>query len=262
MDTACTKTRGPAESKRAQQQARESKLKAEQQRSQANCQEQLAALRQQCAGKYQQEQDQALAQHLSGRDAERPYDAITALNNSRGSVSSLTTCTRCGTSLRYDSRTRAQAVLCPCGMLLQPVHLRGQTFTPHSPSDLPVEPGVPVDADNEPQRTRGPFITVRGPDGEPTRLRLHSVLQMFRQHEQRQMAGAEADTIEALPTRTFDAGAMGDKEEDMRCQICIEDFSEGDELRTLPCFHLFHAKCVDQWLKVNSICPTCRHKVQ
>jgi hypothetical protein len=41
----------------------------------------------------------------------------------------------------------------------------------------------------------------------------------------------------------------------------MEDFEEGDELRTLPCFHLFHAKCVDQWLKQNSICPICRHKI-
>merc|ERR1711974_581230 len=114
-------------------------------------------------------------------------------------------------------------------------------------SDLPVEPGEPVDADNRPRQTRGPFITVRGPDGAPTRLPLHSVLQMVRQHEERRTAGAEDETIEALPTRTFhtdaDAEASG-KKEDSNCQICMEDFDEGGELRTLPCFHLFHSKCI------------------
>merc|ERR1712154_276233 len=107
--------------------------------------------------------------------------------------------------------------------------------------------------------TRGPLITVRGPNGEPTRLPLHSVLQMVRQHEQRSQTGAQDDTISALPTTAFNSGTAS--AEQTNCQICMEDFEEGDELRTLPCFHLFHAKCVDQWLKVNSICPTCRHKI-
>ncbi|CAE8701369.1 unnamed protein product, partial [Polarella glacialis] len=136
-------------------------------------------------------------------------------------------------------------------------------FVQRSPSDLPVEPGEPVDQQNRPaSSSRGPYITVRGPDG-PTRMPLHSVLQMVRQNEERQQVGANGATIQALPTRTFH-GTMDSnrKDEDSRCQICMEDFAEGEELRTLPCFHLFHCACVDQWLKVNSICPTCRHKIR
>jgi hypothetical protein len=255
--------RSPLESKRALQEEKERRAKEAQQKSQVTAQEELAALRKGRSNKYQQEQDAALARHLSSRDADMPYDAISALNVSRGVTHSFTTCTRCGCSLRYNSVTRAQAVLCPCGMLLQPIHLRGQSFDPRSPSDLPVEPGEPVDADNRPRVTRGPFITVRGPDGEPTRLPLHSVLQMVRQQESRRTAGANDDTIEALPTRKFEAsGAEGKTGEETRCQICMEDFEEGDDLRTLPCFHLFHSHCVDQWLKVNSICPICRHKLE
>jgi len=95
------------------------------------------------------------------------------------------------------------------------------------------------------------------------RLPLHSVLRMMRQNEERQVQGAQDDTIEALPTRTYAAAEASEDvpKEENNCQICMEDFEDGDELRTLPCFHLFHAKCVDKWLKVNSICPTCRHKV-
>lgn len=251
----------PVQSKRSLQEERERKAKEAQKQQQASAQDQLAALRRGRANKYQEEQDVALAQHLSGRNADQPYDAISSLNASRGATHSFTSCTRCGNSLRYNSATRAQAVLCPCGMLLQPIHLRGQSFDPRSPSDLPVEPGEPVDAENRPRSTRGPFITVRGPDGEPTRLPLHSVLQMVRQQETRRTAGAQEETIEALPTRQFHGDAEARAGEDTNCRICMEDFEEGDELRTLPCFHLFHAKCVDQWLKVNSICPTCRHKI-
>lgn len=250
------------ESKRARQEEIQNKAKSAQAKSAATAQDQLAALRKGRAGKYQEEQDVALARHLSSSQADQPYDTISSLNQSRGATHSFTSCTRCGSSLRYNSATRAQAVLCPCGMLLQPIHLRDhQAFQPTSPSDLPVEPGEPVDADNQPRTTRGPFITVRGPDGEPTRLPLHSVLQMVRQQEQKRTQGAQDETIEALPTRTFDAseGAVG---EGTNCQICMENFEEGDELRTLPCFHLFHSHCVDQWLKVNSICPTCRHKIE
>jgi len=252
----------PAQAKRAIEQQRAERAKAEQQRSQASAQDQLAALRRGQANRYQEQQDAALARHLSGRHADDPYDPISALNISRGATYSFTSCTRCGSSLRYNSATRAQAVLCPCGMLLQPIHLRGQAFDPRSPSDLPVEPGEPVDHDNQPRSTRGPFITVRGPDGAPTRLPLHSVLQMVRQHEQRQTAGAQDDTIEALPTRKYGGPGGGAGGEDSNCQICMEDFEEGDELRTLPCFHLFHAHCVDQWLKEKAMCPTCRHKIE
>jgi len=252
----------PSVSKKSALERAQEKTKAEMQASQASASDQLAALRRQNAGKYQQQQDSALARHLSGREADRPYDAITALNVSRGATSALISCTRCGSSLRYNSATRAQAVLCPCGMLLQPVHMQGHQFRPSGPSDLPVEPGEPVDADNRPRMTRGPFITVRGPDGEPTRLPLHSVLSMVRQHGERQQTGADDETIEALPTRVFDGSRDEGGDSDGKCQICMEEFAEGDELRTLPCFHLFHSACVDQWLKVNCICPTCRHKIE
>jgi hypothetical protein len=260
---AAVSTPTPMQSKRQQLQKAQEKTKAESEKAQASAQEQLAALRKHRAGQYQSQQDEALARHLSSRDADEPYDAITALNVSRGATYGFVSCSRCGCSLRYNSSTRAQAVLCPCGTLLQPLHMRGQAFAPRSPSDLPVEPGEPVDTDSRPRATRGPLINVRGPNGESTRMPLHSVLQMVRQNEERQQTGAADDTIQALPTREFhrEGTTSGADDEGRRCQICIEDFEEGDELRTLPCFHLFHAKCVDQWLKVNSVCPTCRHKV-
>jgi len=40
------------------------------------------------------------------------------------------------------------------------------------------------------------------------------------------------------------------------CSICTEDFIEGARLRMLPCGHLYHPQCIDQWLTDRSrTCP-------
>ncbi len=41
-----------------------------------------------------------------------------------------------------------------------------------------------------------------------------------------------------------------------RCSICAEDYVDGDELRKLPCGHLFHQACIDPWLRDRArTCP-------
>jgi hypothetical protein len=39
------------------------------------------------------------------------------------------------------------------------------------------------------------------------------------------------------------------------CSICLSEFEPEDELRRLPCHHVFHALCVDKWLCQVSRCP-------
>jgi len=47
------------------------------------------------------------------------------------------------------------------------------------------------------------------------------------------------------------------------CTVCLEDYAEGDALRLLPCGHLFHAACVDQWLRRRHVeCPVCKRDVR
>jgi hypothetical protein len=46
------------------------------------------------------------------------------------------------------------------------------------------------------------------------------------------------------------------------CAICLEDFKEGMVVRYLPCRHVYHKKCIDQWLSHNSCCPLDRRILQ
>lgn len=43
------------------------------------------------------------------------------------------------------------------------------------------------------------------------------------------------------------------------CSICLDTMQSGDEVITLPCFHVFHRKCVADWLIRNEdmACPEC-----
>ena len=41
----------------------------------------------------------------------------------------------------------------------------------------------------------------------------------------------------------------------------MDDFEDGDRIRELPCGHVFHAECVDEWLRVHPSCPVCRMDV-
>ena len=46
----------------------------------------------------------------------------------------------------------------------------------------------------------------------------------------------------------------------LSCSICLEALVlSGRERRALPCSHVFHADCVEQWLRESGACPVCRH---
>ncbi|CAI9755633.1 unnamed protein product [Fraxinus pennsylvanica] len=49
--------------------------------------------------------------------------------------------------------------------------------------------------------------------------------------------------------------------EDAICCICLAKYLNNDDLRELPCSHLFHRECVDKWLKINASCPLCKAEV-
>ena len=47
-----------------------------------------------------------------------------------------------------------------------------------------------------------------------------------------------------------------------KCVICMEKYKINDDVKTLPCFHIFHKECIEQWLKAGKdTCPICKNKV-
>ncbi|GFO50160.1 E3 ubiquitin-protein ligase rnf13 [Plakobranchus ocellatus] len=74
--------------------------------------------------------------------------------------------------------------------------------------------------------------------------------------------GLGEDKIQEIPTRQFSRGAERSGSDQTSCVFCICDFEDKQLLRILPCFHEFHAKCVDEWLKTQHTCPVCRHDLR
>ncbi|XP_052771475.1 uncharacterized protein LOC128211094 [Mya arenaria] len=67
--------------------------------------------------------------------------------------------------------------------------------------------------------------------------------------------GLSADALERLPIKHASL-SLGE------CHVCFENYEVGDLQKVLPCFHLFHSSCIDQWLKERATCPVCRTQVE
>eukprot|EP00746_Dinoflagellata_sp_MGD_P044786 gnl/MRDRNA2_/MRDRNA2_209515_c0_seq1.p1 gnl/MRDRNA2_/MRDRNA2_209515_c0~~gnl/MRDRNA2_/MRDRNA2_209515_c0_seq1.p1 ORF type:complete len:140 (+),score=26.48 gnl/MRDRNA2_/MRDRNA2_209515_c0_seq1:40-420(+) len=61
--------------------------------------------------------------------------------------------------------------------------------------------------------------------------------------------------VQLLPTEAYNAGQHKDLAE---CEICLEEYKDGEELTRLPCMHIFHKGCIESWLATESVCPNCR----
>jgi len=66
-----------------------------------------------------------------------------------------------------------------------------------------------------------------------------------------------ASNVENLPTSTYHASEQPPSASNS-CAICLSEYEEGDELKTLPCFHMYHKECIDEWLKNSKQCAICK----
>lgn len=76
--------------------------------------------------------------------------------------------------------------------------------------------------------------------------------------------GVSQDVLDSLPTEQFKSPAPGIErpESATQCMICLSDFEEGETLRRLPCTHVFHQPCIDEWLLHRSTqCCLCKADV-
>ncbi|GFO14538.1 RING finger protein 122-like [Plakobranchus ocellatus] len=45
------------------------------------------------------------------------------------------------------------------------------------------------------------------------------------------------------------------------CPVCLEEFSKGEKIAACNCQHVFHSKCLIQWLQCRNNCPLCKAPV-
>lgn len=58
------------------------------------------------------------------------------------------------------------------------------------------------------------------------------------------------------------AGRVAGVDEKEKCVICLGEFENDDDVTVLPCEHVFCASCINQWLKVNRTCPSCKRSIR
>ncbi|TVT99606.1 hypothetical protein EJB05_55036, partial [Eragrostis curvula] len=61
--------------------------------------------------------------------------------------------------------------------------------------------------------------------------------------------------VAALPKTTV---SESDAAEDQECAVCMEGYEAGAAVKTMPCSHAFHERCIVEWLYVSRLCPLCR----
>jgi len=72
--------------------------------------------------------------------------------------------------------------------------------------------------------------------------------------------GASEAEIERNPLKTLSGtDVLNLRSGEKSCPICLESYKANDAVRTIPCFHQFHSRCVDKWLRTKATYPICNH---
>ncbi|BAT93930.1 hypothetical protein LR48_Vigan02g238300 [Vigna angularis] len=84
----------------------------------------------------------------------------------------------------------------------------------------------------------------------------------FLQELHKKPPGLTQEALDCLDQEVFSSSEAGlDSRVMQDCSICLETFTDGDELIRLPCGHKFHSVCLDPWIRCCGDCPYCRRRV-
>lgn len=73
------------------------------------------------------------------------------------------------------------------------------------------------------------------------------------------IGGLDQATLESYPKIVYSEKQPLPPPQDTACSICLADYKDCEILRLLPdCRHVFHAACIDAWLRLHASCPMCR----
>lgn len=81
------------------------------------------------------------------------------------------------------------------------------------------------------------------------------VTQLLNQMETSGPPPLAKDKIAEIPTVAVTADDVSRK---LQCSVCWEDFKLEEQVRKLPCSHIYHENCIVPWLDLHGTCPICR----
>lgn len=66
------------------------------------------------------------------------------------------------------------------------------------------------------------------------------------------------EQVEQLRVSIFERDFSVPEGEEEKCSICLQLLEDREEVKRLPCRHLYHPLCIDTWLQRNCHCPVCK----
>lgn len=73
--------------------------------------------------------------------------------------------------------------------------------------------------------------------------------------------GLTNEELQLIPSYTLNSTATAADADENLCTICLDPMISGEIIRTTPCQHSYHLKCIDKWLLQKAICPMCNHVI-
>ncbi|EME26703.1 E3 ubiquitin-protein ligase RNF126 [Galdieria sulphuraria] len=103
-------------------------------------------------------------------------------------------------------------------------------------------------------RQVNPWLLLSFHEGDFTADDYQMLLQLDEKVENKR--GASKSVIDSIPCVEVSESEMGES-----CCICLDDYVLGESLKRLPCNHIYHKACIEQWLIENACCPIDKERI-
>ena len=78
------------------------------------------------------------------------------------------------------------------------------------------------------------------------------------QNEEAEITPEERNMIiNAISSYSYDTSGKDEE----NCAVCLWKLEQRQQVKWLPCAHIFHSKWINSWMKEKLICPCCKARV-